>query len=570
MSVQVKIMFKDSFKFFFSKFMKPHILTLVLIFALGFSTLLFSFISPLLIRALVDQVFVARMLNLFIYIIIGIIGMYIISAISSYFNSYVSGKLSLVLLKEVSENAFNVVQFASLKSTQNIKVGDMITRIMGNTQIAINIPVRILPQFFMSIVSIIVPFVIMLTLSYQLALIVMSPVVLFLLSSTIFGNKMEVIQKAFLEINASIYSFLKENLSIIPLVKVFNLEKWSQNRFNNQMDNYYGISINYTKTSSLNSSLSSLILGVPIVLLITFGGYMVLDGSISLGTFTAFLSYTSIFFSPISQLSGIWTSYKSSLPAFDRIKEVMDMEPEKGLDREITITQGEIKFDNVWFSYDNRYILKGFNATFKKGLNYIVGDNGSGKSTILKLICLLYPIEKGSIKVDGQDIVEIKREGLIKNISMIFSDPYMFDGSIYENIKIGNLDAQKEDIIRVSKLVKIHEFIESTPNKYETEVGEDGLMLSSGEKQKVALARAVLKNSPIILLDEVTKSIDKDSRESINQVINKLKTDKTIIIVTHNSNEIDFESNIIYLEPEEELDDTLNTLDPPTDVSNKN
>ena len=174
------------------------------------------------------------------------------------------------------------------------------------------------------------------------------------------------------------------------------------------------------------------------------------------------------------------------------------MEPEKGLDREITITNGEIKFDNVWFSYDNRYILKGFNATFKKGLNYIVGDNGSGKSTILKLICLLYPVEKGRIKVDGQDILEIKREGLIKNISMIFSDPYMFDGSIYENIKIGNLDAVKEDIIRVSKLVKIHEFIESTPNKYDTEVGEDGLMLSSGEKQKIALARAVLKNSPII------------------------------------------------------------------------
>jgi ABC-type bacteriocin/lantibiotic exporter with double-glycine peptidase domain len=551
--------------------MKPHILTLVLIFVLGFSTLLFSFISPLLIRALVDQVFVGRMLDLFIYIIIGIIGMYIISATSSYFNSYVSGKLSLVLLKEVSENAFNVVQFASLKSTQNIKVGDMITRIMGNTQIAINIPVRILPQFFMSIVSIVVPFVIMLTLSYQLALIVMSPVVLFLISSTIFGNRMEVIQKAFLEINASIYSFLKENLSIIPLVKVFNLEKWSQNRFNNQMDNYYGISINYTKTSSLNSSLSSLILGVPIVLLITFGGYMVLDGSISLGTFTAFLSYTSIFFSPISQLSGIWTSYKSSLPAFDRIKEVMDMEPEKGLDRDITITNGEIKFDNVWFSYDNRYILKGFNATFKKGLNYIVGDNGSGKSTILKLICLLYPVEKGSIKVDGQDIVEIKREGLIKNISMIFSDPYMFDGSIYENIKIGNLNATREDIIRVSKLVKIHEFIESTPNKYDSEVGEDGLMLSSGEKQKIALARAVLKNSPIILLDEVTKSIDKDSRESINQVIDELKTDKTIIIVTHNSNEINFESNIIYLEPEDGLDDPLNISNiPSSDIAPKN
>ena len=158
--------------------------------------------------------------------------MYIVSSISSYFNSYVTGKLSLVLLKEVSESIFNVVQFASLKSSQTIKVGDMITRIMGNTQIAINIPVRIIPSLFMSVVSIVVPFAIMLTLNYKLAIIVMSPVVLFALSSAFFGKRMEKIQKSFLNVNASIYSFLKENLSIIPLVKVFNLESWSQNRFN--------------------------------------------------------------------------------------------------------------------------------------------------------------------------------------------------------------------------------------------------------------------------------------------------------------------------------------------------
>ena len=489
--------------------------------------------------------------------------MYIVSAISSYFNSYVTGKLSLVLLKEVSESIFNVVQFASLKSSQTIKVGDMITRIMGNTQIAINIPVRIIPSLFMSVVSIVVPFAIMLTLNYKLAIIVMSPVVLFALSSAFFGKRMEKIQKSFLKINASIYSFLKENLSIIPLVKVFNLESWSQNRFNNQIEDYYGISLNYTRISSLNSSLSSLILGVPIVLLITFGGYMVIGGTISLGTFTAFLSYTSIFFSPISQLSSIWTSYKSALPAFDRLKEIYDMEPENSVDKGIAIKNGIITFENVSFSYDNRIILKEFNATFIPGLNYIVGDNGTGKSTILKLICSLYPADRGSIKIDGHDINEIKRSSLIKNISMIFSDPYLFDGSIYENISIGNLDATKEEIIAVSKLVKVHDFIEGTVNKYDTEVGENGLMLSSGEKQKIALARAILKDSPIILLDEVTKSIDKDSRDAINNVIMTLMANKTIIIVTHNSNEINVNSNIIRLDEEGELDDSVKPVTSP-------
>lgn len=496
-------------------------------------------------------------MDLFIYIILGIIGMYIISSISNYFNSYVSGKLSLVLFKEVSESAFNVVQYSTLKNTQGIKIGDMITRILGNTQIAINIPVRILPQIFMNIISIIVPFLIMLSLNYQLALIVMSPIMLFAISSSVFGEKMEKIQKTFLEINASLYSSLKENLSIIPLIKVFNLENWSQNRYNNHMDNYYDTSLNYTKISSFNSSISSLILGIPIVLLIIFGGYKVMEGSMSLGTFTAFLSYTAIFFSPISQLSNIWTSYKSSLPAFDRIKEVFDMETIIDSKNEITINNGEISFENVWFSYDNRNILKGFNATFKKGLNYLVGDNGTGKSTILKLICTLYHLDKGKIKVDGQDIGEINREGLIRNISMIFSDPYLFDGSICENIRIGDLNASKDDVIQVAKQVKIHDFIEGTSKKYDTMVGEDGIMLSSGEKQKIALARAILKNSPIILLDEVTKSVDKDSRDSINDVINQLKSEKTIIIVTHNNTEIELNSNIIYLEETNDLDESF-------------
>lgn len=545
-------MVDGNFKFFFHKFVRKYILTLIIILALSFFSLLFSFISPLLIKALVDDVFLGGKINLFYYIIAGMVGMYLFSFISSYFNSFISGKLQLSLLKDVSAETFSVVHFASLKNVQHLKIGDLITRILGNTQIAINIPVRIIPQLIMSLTGIVVPFIIMLSLNSELAIIVMSPVALFAVLSLIFGKKMEKIQKIFLETNASLYSFIKENFSIIPLIKVFNLEKWSQNRFNQEMGDYYNISLNYTKITSLNSSLSSLIMGVPIVLLIGFGGSMVISNAITLGTFTAFMSYTSIFFSPISQLSGLWTSYKSSLPAIDRVKELLDMKPEnKRGTKNLLVDKGDITIKNVWFSYDtNRPILEGFNANFHRGLNYIVGDNGTGKSTILKLICALYDVDKGDILIDGQNIKEIKKEDLIHNISIIFSDPYLFDDTIYENLRIANLHASKSDIVEVAKLVKIEEFIEKTPDKYETIVGEDGISLSSGEKQKIALARALLKNSPIILLDEVTKSIDKDSREAIFEVINKLKTEKTIIIVTHNSNEIDSTNNIIHIESE--------------------
>ena len=179
-----------------------------------------------------------------------------------------------------------------------------------------------------------------------------------------------------------------------------------------------------------------------------------------------------------------------------------------------------------------------------------MGDNGSGKSTILKLLCSLYPPDNGNIKIDDQNILKLRKEYLVRDISIIFADPYLFDDSIYENIQIGNLSASKEEIVHAAKIVNIHEFIKNLPEEYKTPVGENGIMLSSGEKQKIALARAILKDSPIILLDEVTKSIDIESRESINQVIKNLKDEKTIIIVTHNINEIEPESNIIYLEQE--------------------
>jgi len=536
---------------FFYEFVKPHMLLILILLFVSFLSLLFSFINPLLTKLLIDNVFIDKNFSLLFFIIIAFVGLYLLSSVSSYISNYLTGKLQVIILKGVSKSALNHVQHASIENTQDFKVGDMITRIIANAQMVINIPTIIIPQFIMSVISIIVPFIIMIYLNLQLALVVMSPVLLFSLSSVIFGRLMQKRQKIFLEENASVYSFLKEKLSIVPLIKVFGLEKWSQDKFKEKIDKYYTSSIDYTKASSLNISVGNLILGVPIIFILIFGGPMVINGSLSIGTFTAFMSYAAIFFSPVSQLSQLWTSYKSALPAFDRVKEIFDLKQDYNGQEELIVKKGEIEFKDIWFSYgQNRPILQDFNATFKKGLNYIVGENGSGKSTILKLLCSIYSPNKGSIKIDGKDISRVHKEDLIKNISMIFADPYLFDDSIYENIQIGNLSASKDEIIQAAKLVNIHKFIENLPNGYETQIGESGITLSSGEKQKIALARAILKNSAIILLDEVTKSIDSESRESINKAINNLKKEKTIIIVTHNFNEIEHDSNIVYLQQE--------------------
>lgn len=536
---------ENGYKEFFKRFARPYIPTIALLLALQSIGMLFSLVSPLLMKYLVDDVFINKKIEVFGYILAGITGIYALSSISNYFSTYFAGKLNLGLFKDVAKETFSVFQFASLKKSQEMRIGDVLSRIRADVNSAIQVFASILPQFIISTISIIAPFIIMLFLNYQLTLIALVPIFFFILSSSFFGKRIKQRQRISLDKIASVQSFSKEALSSIPLIKVFGLEKWSREKFDNEMNEYYNASMNVTKTSSLSLMVSSFIYGFPMILLFSFGGLMLIQGSLTLGTLTAFMGYVGTLFSPISTLSRLWTGYKRSSAAFDRVYEIFELEKESDGDAELIIKEGKIDFENVWFSYDKKPVLQGFSAEFNKGLNYIIGSNGAGKTTILKLLCGLYPY-KGKIAIDGQDLSKVKKESLRKNISIVFSEPYLFDQSIYGNIHIGDLSASDEVAIRAAKSAKIHNFITSLPKKYETTIGEAGSKLSSGEKQRITLARAILKNPPILLLDEATKSIDVESRKSIYETIKNLK-EKTIIIITQNMNEIEKGSNIIYL-----------------------
>ncbi|MDR1820495.1 MAG: ABC transporter ATP-binding protein/permease [Methanobrevibacter sp.] len=223
----------------------------------------------------------------------------------------------------------------------------------------------------------------------------------------------------------------------------------------------------------------------------------------------------------------------------------MDMEIEKTSNEKLNFKDGTISFEDVDFAYGEKIILKDFDKQFYKGLNYLVGDNGTGKSTIMQLICRILTPDKGKITIDGQNINNIEQKNLFKHISIVFANPYLFKGSIYENIVVGNLNAEKSDVEEVCNLVELEDFIKNNGNGYDYDVGESGQLLSSGERQKIALARALINKKPILLLDEAMKSIDEETRKTMNNVLKKIKNNKTIIIITHNLSEIEKSSNII-------------------------
>lgn len=524
-----------------------HWLVFLSILGLSILSFSFSFITPIFFKVLIDNIFINKQLYFLNTVIIGMICIFIISSITSYFNNYLMGKLEYKLYKEISEKLFYIIQASSMKNKWSNDTGDLLIRVIGNVQIATKIVSRILPQIVTSLFTIIFPFIIMSYLNLYLALVTISPCVLFIFLNLYLGKKIELNQKKVLTIYGAIFALLKELFSIIPVIKAYNLNNWACEKLENINNDYYSNSMIFTKISSVNASLNNLFSAVPVILFIVIGGRMVIDGSLTIGTFTAFLSYISMFFTPISQISSYWALYKSSTPAIDRINEVMDMEIEKREGGNLNIQEGEIVFKDVEFAYNQNIILKNFNVHFKKGLNYIIGENGAGKSTIIQLICGLYLPNKGEIMIDNQNISEIRQKNLFENISVVFSNPYLFSGSIYENIIIGNLGANKNDVVDVCKLVELESFIEKQQEGYEYNIGESGQLLSSGERQKIALARALIKKSPILLLDEATKSINEETRKSMNKTLNKIKNQRTIVVVTHNLAEIETDSNIIKL-----------------------
>lgn len=514
---------------------------------LSISGTLFAIISPLIMRSLIDDVLIGRNTSLLAPLLAGMAGIFLISALSNYLSARIRGTLFIDLYSEFSSRIFAHIQQAEYASLQKFRTGDLLSRITGNMTTVVQTAIRTIPQILVISIGIVLPLTIMVSMDATLAVAVILPAVLFVFSSAYFGKRMKAAQRPALDAEAGIQSYLKETLPSAPLIRVFGLADWAEKKYDRQFLRFRDTSVSVIRLSSMSAAVTMLIYSVPTILILTLGSLSVLEGTITVGTLTAFIAYVSLFLSPVLQVSDLWTSYKTSQASYDRIAEVLELEPDaEGTELLLPDGPGDIRFENVGFSYDNRIILTGFNGHFSRGINYLIGENGSGKSTVLKLLCRLYSPDNGRILINGIDLASVRRDELRLYVSIVFSDSLIFDGSIYDNILIGDLSATKEEVMLAAQKAGLDNLIGTLPGGYETCVGESGHNLSSGEMQKIALARVLLRDSPVIVFDEFTRSIDDESKRSIYAVIRQL-TGKTVIIVTHNRADIEEGSTIVHL-----------------------
>jgi len=337
---------------------------------------------------------------------------------------------------------------------------------------------------------------------------------------------------------AKLSTFLNNVLSGIRTVKAFSQEEKEFKRFTFYADKLKDTVRIVNLNISVFNPLMAFIFSLGGLIVWYIGGKNVLEGKLTLGELMAFLSYIGMFYTPLSNLALLSTWMSNFTTASHRIFEILDTEPqvkEPKVYIKLQKIKGGIEFKNVTFGYDPyQPVIKDVSFKIDEGeVVGIVGKSGSGKTTLVNLICKFYEPQKGEILIDGINIKDIPSYELRKHIGLVLQEPFLFRGTIAENISYGKPDAELEEIIKAAKIANAHEFIMKMPNGYDTLLGERGAGLSGGEKQRITIARAVLCNPSILILDEATTSVDTESEKKIQDALQSLWTGRTTIIVAH-------------------------------------
>ena len=442
------------------------------------------------------------------------------------------------LLKKLRESLYSKVLVMPIPYFINKKKGDLMSRITADILEIQTSYLSILELMVREPLTILFTLIVMFTISPELTLFVILfiPISGFIIS--IIGKRLRKDSKEVQQQQSNFLSIIDETISGQKVIKSFLSESFFSRKFdkiNHLLYKYSNIVINRKNLAGpFSEFMGILVIGV----LLWFGGRMVLvSESISGTTFIVFMGLAYNILTPAKNLSKSFYSIKKGNAAAERVFEIIEYDKYSNdgtRNIEIEEFKDKISFQDLEFSYGESKILDGITFTIKKGESVaLVGSSGSGKSTIANLLNGFFSADSGSLLIDGINISDIKRESLYKNISIVTQESILFNDNIFNNIKIGNLDAEKEDIIRAAKEANAHEFIEEQINGYETVIGDYGNKLSGGQKQRLTIARAMLKSPSILILDEATSSLDSKSEKKIQDAINKLMQGKTSLIIAH-------------------------------------
>ena len=517
---------------------KRYIPELSLTFLFIILTSLTTAATAWLLDPAIKEIFENKNMKMLYIIPIAIIITFIIKAFAIYGTRIVTIKVGIKIIKNIQTLMAKKFLLSDISHITKKHSGRYLSNFTNDTGVLFAVLTGAVVTLFKESFTLIALLGLMFYHDWQLSLLAIIMIPIAAISSKNLGKKMGKKVSISLEASDKFMKFLSEIIKGSWLIKIYQKEEEELKRISMIIDERFKAIRKVEQTRLGAGPIMEVISAIAIAVVVFFAGYRSMQGAITLGEFVSFLAALMLAYQPVRALAGINIGIQEGISAAKRIYELIDQKNEIYHDENapsLKLINASIEFKNISFTYpDGTQALKNLSAKIEGGTKVgLVGVSGSGKTTFLNLIPRFFHLKTGSIFIDNQNINDINLNSLRKEISLVSQDVILFDDTIKANILYGNALASNEEIIKACKFAAAQDFVEKLPNKYETIIGENGIKLSGGQKQRLSIARAILKNSSIILLDEATSSLDSDSETVIQKAIENLTKNKTTIIIAH-------------------------------------
>ena len=516
--------------------------------------LLIPWIIRLLIDRLTTQPLDAGALDFITRISVIALLVFIARAFMQFVRSYAAHKAGWGVVSDARRLVYEHIQKLSLRFYEDKQTGQLMSRIINDTDLFERMIAHALPDVIVNGITLVGVTAILLSMNVQLTLLTLIPIPLIIVAligySKIVRPAFKNRQQSLGELNA----VLNDSLSGIREVKAFAREEDALDKVDGKIQLVLNKNLRALKLMAIFNPIFDFAAGIGQLLVIYFGARMAISGTLSIADLVAFFLYLDSFYTPVRGLGNSMEAVQESLAGFERIADILTVSPEitspANPHNFSAPIEGHIRFEDVCFHYtEGEEVLSNINLDIQAGSTVaLVGPTGVGKTTLVSLIPRFYDVINGSVSIDGVDVRDLDLDQLHQSVSMVLQDVFLFHGTIRENILFGRPDATEEEVSRAAEIANAAEFIDRMPNGYDTLIGERGVKLSGGQKQRLSIARAVLKNSPILILDEATSSVDTETELLIQQALERLIKGRTTIIIAHRLSTVRNADKIIALE----------------------
>ena len=520
-------------------YLKPYKKFVVLTLGFAILTTLLDLVPPWLIKVIIDRL-VQQVDDIWVYaFVFALVLAYFGRNYSNYKRILINNKLEQKVVFDIRSHVYRALQKLSLNYFENRSTGEIMSRVNDDVTYVERIFIDGVEQVVTATLTLIGIMIILFNLHWKLAIASLIPIPFLVIGAWKYTMRAHSLYHRVRERAAKMNGTLQDGISGIKETLAFNRQSHEVERFERRSDDYCKGTLEVMRLWAVYSPAMMFLGSLGTVAIILYGIGLVQVQEITVGTLVAFIWYLGLFYTPINQLHNLNHMLQHALASGERLFEIIDAKPDVQEDTDpihpTTPVQGSITFDAVDFSYiPSKQILHQVSFSLQPGEKVaLVGHTGSGKSTLVKLLMRFYDVDRGQIRIDDTPIQKLSLGYLREQIGLVSQEPFLFNGTVIENIQYGRLDANRDQVERAARAAHAHEFITQLPDGYETRIGERGVKLSGGERHRLAIARVFLKDPPILILDEATASVDAETEVKIKEALTQLMALRTTLVIAH-------------------------------------